>query len=159
MNVIPIVLAAGQGTRMKSPLPKVLHCIDEKPLIRILLETLRKLSFLKTIVVTGHCSDQVKEEVGDDAQCVFQGEQLGTGHAVLQGEALLEGFDGYILVLCGDVPLLRGSTVTAFLNDVELNQWDAAIVAIQRGKSFWLWAISARRTWICESYCRREMCV
>jgi len=88
-----IILAAGKGKRMKSDLPKVLHCINEKPLVRILMETMT-------------------DELADfNVDFVWQKELLGTGHAVMQARALFEDFDGTILVAAGDVPFLSSRTI------------------------------------------------
>ncbi|HHI03690.1 MAG TPA: hypothetical protein ENL22_09235, partial [candidate division Zixibacteria bacterium] len=95
-----IILAAGKGKRMKSDLPKVLHCINEKPLVRILMETMTKLSLERQVVVVGFRGEMVIDELADfNVDFVWQKEQLGTGHAVMQARALFEDFDGTILVM------------------------------------------------------------
>ena len=121
-----VILAAGKGKRMKSDLPKVLHTIAGKPLIRHLLETLTRLDFDKIVVVIGHKGEQVIEAIGDfDVDFVWQKEQLGTGHAVLMAKELFEKFDGNILVAAGDVPFLSARSI-AMLFDTHIKNGAAA---------------------------------
>jgi bifunctional UDP-N-acetylglucosamine pyrophosphorylase/glucosamine-1-phosphate N-acetyltransferase len=108
-----IVLAAGEGKRMRSRKAKVLHEIAGKPLVSHVLDTVDALRPSVTVVVVGHSADDVRQCVGERARCVLQAEQLGSGHAALQARKALAGFDGDVLVLCGDVPLLRVETLRA----------------------------------------------
>jgi bifunctional UDP-N-acetylglucosamine pyrophosphorylase/glucosamine-1-phosphate N-acetyltransferase len=102
-----IVLAAGQGKRMKSDLPKVLHPIGGRPLLAHVLDAARSLDPRKTLVVHGHGAEKVRAAFADSAlDWVLQSEQLGTGHAVQQAMAHAN-HDGDILILYGDVPLVR----------------------------------------------------
>jgi UDP-N-acetylglucosamine diphosphorylase/glucosamine-1-phosphate N-acetyltransferase len=102
-----IILAAGKGKRMKSDLPKVLHRLDGKPLIRHLLETITQVPFEKIVVVVGHKGEMVIDELKDfNAEFVWQKEQNGTGHAVMMAGEIFRDFDGTILVANGDVPFL-----------------------------------------------------
>src|SRR5574341_74156 len=110
MKVAAIVLAAGQGTRMKSDLPKVLHPLCGKPMLWHVLEALKQASTEKSVVVVGYGAEQVKAVVGDSAQCVVQESQLGTAHAALQAESLLKGKADYVIITYADMPLLRGVT-------------------------------------------------
>lgn len=110
-----VILAAGQGTRMKSGLPKVLHTLGGKPLLQHVVDTARRLKANIT-VVAGHGSDRVEAAVnGDDITYVRQVEQLGTAHAVQQALPHLSE-NGTTLVLYGDVPLLRKATLQALLD-------------------------------------------
>ncbi|MDR3559921.1 MAG: bifunctional UDP-N-acetylglucosamine diphosphorylase/glucosamine-1-phosphate N-acetyltransferase GlmU [Negativicutes bacterium] len=102
-----VILAAGKGTRMKSSLPKVLHQVGGKPMVEHVLTAAQKAGAVKNIMVIGFGADSVCETVGPQAEYVVQAEQLGTGHAVMQAHAALAGFDGTIMILCGDTPLLR----------------------------------------------------
>ncbi len=106
-----VVLAAGKGTRMNSDLPKVLHKVDGKPLLGHVLDTVAEVGIDHTVVVVGHKADLVRETCGKEGlDFVLQDPQLGTGHAVqVAVPALREG--GYCVVLAGDVPLLRASTL------------------------------------------------
>jgi bifunctional UDP-N-acetylglucosamine pyrophosphorylase/glucosamine-1-phosphate N-acetyltransferase len=106
-----IVLAAGQGKRMRSELPKVLHPLAGRPLLAHVLETARALAPRKTIVVHGHGAEQVRAAfAGHDVEWVLQAEQLGTGDAVRQALPRLAG-DGEVLILYGDVPLVRPASL------------------------------------------------
>lgn len=113
-NLVVVILAAGEGTRMKSAHPKVLHKIAGKPVLQHVLGLVSSLEDVdRTFVVVGHHADEVRAAVGEDSGCEFvvQEELLGTGHAVMQVKPLIEGFDGDVLVLCGDAPLIRTETV------------------------------------------------
>ena len=112
-----VVLAAGKGTRMRSPLAKVLHPLAGCPLIAHVLAAVQPVTPRCLLVVVGHQADAVRrvcERFG--ACCVVQEPQLGTGHAVAQAEPVLADFDGDVLVLCGDVPLLRTATLRRLLD-------------------------------------------
>jgi bifunctional UDP-N-acetylglucosamine pyrophosphorylase/glucosamine-1-phosphate N-acetyltransferase len=111
MKITAILLAAGQGTRMKSSLPKVLHPIAGKPMIWHALEAIRHSTTEKPVVVVGYGAEDVVKFLGDSAQTVLQEPQLGTGHAVLQAESMLKGKTDLIVVCYADMPLLRGETV------------------------------------------------
>ena len=111
-----ILLAAGQGTRMKSELPKVLHPLGGKPLLLHALETARRLSPRTIAVVVGHGAAAVRQaQPAGDLAWVTQERQLGTGHAVLCAKPAFEGFAGDILILSGDVPLIREQTLRDLL--------------------------------------------
>jgi len=106
-----VVLAAGQGTRMKSSLPKVLHPIAGRPMIEYVLDAVAPLVVGKPVVVVGHGADLVRQRVGGAATFVLQEEQLGTGHAVLQAREILQDRADHVLVLNGDMPLLATETL------------------------------------------------
>lgn len=111
-----IVLAAGKGTRMKSELAKVLHPVFFAPMICHVLDTVQQLSAAATVVVTGHQAEQVEATLaGYPVTFARQTEQLGTGHAVLATEGLLGGRRGTALILCGDTPLVRPSTLQSMI--------------------------------------------
>ncbi|MDH3948853.1 MAG: NTP transferase domain-containing protein, partial [Gammaproteobacteria bacterium] len=106
-----VILAAGQGTRMKSRYPKVLHSLGGKPLLGHVIDTARSLKPAKIIVVYGHGGEQVPATLGsEDVIWVEQAEQLGTGHAVEQAMAAVDD-NSTLLILYGDVPLLRDATM------------------------------------------------
>ncbi len=111
MNLSIIILAAGQGTRMKSALPKVLHPLAGRPMVCFVLDAARALEPVCLAVVVGYGAEQVRRAVGDDLLWVTQAEQLGTGHAVRQAEAAVAGRADDVLVLYGDTPLLRPETL------------------------------------------------
>ncbi len=114
MQVSVIVLAAGQGTRMNSDLPKVLHHVAASPLLHHAMRASSTLQPERTIVVVGHGADAVTKAALDenpDAQIVVQAEQLGTGHAVRQALPALAGFTGKVIVLYGDTPFITPATL------------------------------------------------
>jgi bifunctional UDP-N-acetylglucosamine pyrophosphorylase/glucosamine-1-phosphate N-acetyltransferase len=107
-----IVLAAGQGTRMKSEIPKVLHRLGGTPLFLHAVRAAQKLKPSRIAVIVGHGAAAVQQAYpGKDLSWVFQERQLGTAHAVLCAEATFHGFTGDILILSGDVPLIRMNTL------------------------------------------------
>ncbi len=111
-----IILAAGKGTRMESDLPKVLHIVDDKPMLIHVIDLARQLNADRIITILGYKKDLVIEALrSENIEHVIQEPQLGTGHAVQQAESLLKDFTGDVLVLSGDVPLLRKSTIEAML--------------------------------------------
>jgi bifunctional UDP-N-acetylglucosamine pyrophosphorylase/glucosamine-1-phosphate N-acetyltransferase len=110
-HVSVVILAAGQGTRMKSSLPKVLHPIGGKPLLAHVIHTASELAAVNTVVVYGHGGDQVRDQLAEESVVwVEQAEQLGTGHAVDQARQHIKD-EHIILVLYGDVPLIRTTTL------------------------------------------------
>ncbi len=107
-NLAVVILAAGQGTRMKSTLPKVLHPVVGKPMLAHVIVTALALDARPVVPVIGHGAELVRDAMtGEQLVFAIQAEQLGTGHALQCAEAALEGFQGDLLLLCGDVPLLR----------------------------------------------------
>ena len=111
-----VVLAAGQGTRMKSSLPKVLHCLAGRSLLQHVIDAANSLQTLKVIIVTGHGSDRVRSEIkGKDLCYVEQTQQLGTAHAVQQALPQVRG-DATVLILYGDVPLIQPETIQAMVD-------------------------------------------
>ena len=115
-SVAIVILAAGQGSRMQSDLPKVLHRLAGVPLVGHALSVARTVDPEQVIVVAGHGADQVTKAVGKidpDARIVLQSEQLGTGHAVRQALPELEGFEGKVIVLYGDTPFIGEETLAA----------------------------------------------
>lgn len=127
MKVTAVLLAAGQGTRMKSDLPKVLHPIAGKPMLWHTLRALRQASTEKPVVIVGHGADQVKDFVSDDAICILQEPQLGTGHATMRAEPVLSGKTDYVIVTYADMPLLRGE---AFQQLVETQKKNAGPISM-----------------------------
>lgn len=116
MKLISLILAAGKGTRMKSELPKVVHKVNGVPMIKKIMNTLNNLGVEKNILVLGHKKEVVLKAIEKDVDYVIQEEQLGTGHAVLMAKDKLQNYDGDVMVLCGDTPLLREETLKALYN-------------------------------------------
>ena len=116
MNLAFIVLAAGKGTRMESDMAKVLHPLCGKPLVAWVLEAASALAPSRVVAIIGHQADRVQSEIRPRFPAVeyaTQSEMLGTGHAVMQAEALLKDFDGDIIITCGDAPLITEATFRA----------------------------------------------
>lgn len=116
MITTAVILAAGQGTRMRSALPKVLHPVLGKPMIWHAIHSVRAVTSDNPVLVVGHESEAVIQFVGDQAHFAIQVEQLGTGHAVQQAEELLKGNADQILVTMGDMPLLREQTMQKIID-------------------------------------------
>jgi bifunctional UDP-N-acetylglucosamine pyrophosphorylase/glucosamine-1-phosphate N-acetyltransferase len=116
-DTVAIVLAAGQGTRMKSDLAKVLHLMAGEPLLAHVLRAVHDTGVRRVLVVIGHQRERVQEAFADAGlEWVIQAEQRGTGHAIQMAKEALQGFTGTLLVVCGDTPLLRGETLSALLD-------------------------------------------
>jgi bifunctional UDP-N-acetylglucosamine pyrophosphorylase/glucosamine-1-phosphate N-acetyltransferase len=111
LHIHAIVLAAGQGTRMKSKLFKVLHKVCGKPMVKHIVDMLQKVQVDRTVIVVGHGASMIKNALGDQVEYAIQEQQLGTGHAVIQTAALLEALEGVTLILYGDTPLLTEETI------------------------------------------------
>ncbi|WP_035987728.1 bifunctional UDP-N-acetylglucosamine diphosphorylase/glucosamine-1-phosphate N-acetyltransferase GlmU [Leptolyngbya sp. KIOST-1] len=127
------ILAAGRGTRMKSSLPKVLHSVGGKSMVERVIDGLAELRPSHTLIVVGFGQDQVKAALAHIPGLTFveQKEQLGTGHAVQQVIPYLEGFDGDLLVLNGDVPLLRAETIQHLVSTHQQNSNAATLLTAQ----------------------------
>lgn len=127
--VAAIVLAAGQGTRMKSDLHKVLHPLAGRPMLMHLLASVDALEPSAKVVVVGARKEQVEAAVsGSGVKVALQEPQLGTAHAVLQAREALAGFDGDIIILYGDVPLVRPETMRNMLAALDGNDGPACVV-------------------------------
>ena len=115
--VAAIILAAGMGTRMKSDLHKVLHPIAGRPMLLHLIDSVQALDPARMVVVAGARREQVEAAVAPlGVTTAIQAEQLGTGHAVQQAETALDGFDGDVLILYGDVPLVTTGTMRRMID-------------------------------------------
>ncbi|MBR3697130.1 MAG: NTP transferase domain-containing protein [Clostridia bacterium] len=106
-----IIMAAGKGTRMKSKKSKLVHEIYGKPLVRRTVELAEKVGSQEIIAVVGHLREQVQAVLGDSVKYAYQDELLGTGHAVMQARKYLEGKKGKVIILYGDVPIIRPETL------------------------------------------------
>lgn len=115
-----VIMAAGKGTRMKNPaVAKVMYAINGKPMVDYVVDLAMQLNAAKIVVVVGWQKESAIEHLARKAKeivCVEQTPQLGTGHAVMQAEAVLKGFEGDVLVLSGDVPLLSYGTVRGLID-------------------------------------------
>jgi len=124
-----VVLAAGKGTRMKSDTHKVLHPIAGQPMLAHLLASVEALGPVAEVIVVGHGREQIEQAVAQrGARVATQEPQLGTGHAVQQAEAALDGFDGDILILYGDVPMVPAGTMARMLERLHADDAPAVVV-------------------------------
>ena len=114
-RVAALILAAGKSTRMKSRRPKALHALLGQPLLRWAVDAAQGAGASRTVLVVGHQAALVRDAMGPDLEYVLQAEQKGTGHAVQMAESLLRDWDGPLLVLPGDAPLLSDSLLEALL--------------------------------------------
>jgi bifunctional UDP-N-acetylglucosamine pyrophosphorylase/glucosamine-1-phosphate N-acetyltransferase len=130
MTLSVVILAAGQGTRMKSSLPKVLHRLGGQPLATYAVDSGRALSGGAPVLVVGHGGDQVRAALGDRCDYVVQAEQLGTGHAVLQARDLLAGRGGRVLVFYADMPLLTAETLRSLVEHQARNSGPLSLLTI-----------------------------
>jgi len=130
MKITAVLLAAGQGTRMKSDRPKVLHPLCGKPMLWHVLEALRAATTEKPVVIVGHGAEAVQEYLGDSAECVLQEPQLGTGHAAMQAEPLLRDKTDYVIVTYADMPLLRGETFERLVETQRQNTGPLSLLTV-----------------------------
>lgn len=118
-NINAVILAAGKGTRMKSETSKVLHKIFDKTLLGYVLDSVNNTGLIqKSFVIVGHQAEEVEKFVKsnyENASCALQSPQLGTGHAVSMVCGQLENFDGEVIILCGDTPLITEKTLKDFV--------------------------------------------
>ncbi len=131
MDVSVVILAAGQGTRMKSSLPKILHPLAGKPMVEYALALAAGVSSEPPVLVVGHGAEQVRQMVGDRARYAVQDEQLGTAHAVACTEELLRGRQGLVLVFYADMPLLRSETFERMVEVQLKNTGPLTILTVQ----------------------------
>ncbi len=133
-NLSIVILAAGKGTRMNNPeVPKVLALVHKKPLIQYVLETAEKLSPREINLIVGYQAEKVIDFVSDlgmaNINFVMQSEQLGTGHAVMQTEPLYQKKERDVLILSGDVPLLKAATLLKFREEHYSNKSDLSVLS------------------------------
>ncbi|OCL25755.1 UDP-N-acetylglucosamine diphosphorylase/glucosamine-1-phosphate N-acetyltransferase [Orenia metallireducens] len=126
-RLMTITLAAGKGTRMKSKLPKVLHQVAGKSMVQHVVDTAKRLEPIHNIVIVGYKGELVKENTKGELKFIKQEKQLGTGHAVMQAKEQLKDFNGTVLVLYGDTPLLTERTLN---NLIEKHENQEAAVTI-----------------------------
>lgn len=123
-----VIMAAGKGTRMKSDLAKVLHPLHGRPMIHYVIALARTLGSDRVIAIIGHQKDRVREALADEhIEFAIQDPQLGTGHAVMQTEPLLQNDTGDVLVLSGDVPVLTETTMRKL---IQIHQSENAVACV-----------------------------
>ena len=128
-----IILAAGKGTRMKSDTPKVLHTIFDTTLVGSVIDAVNNTGLAdENFVIVGHQAERVEEYINenyDNAKCVLQSPQLGTGHAVSMALPYLKDFDGEVIILCGDTPLITSETIKEFVEYHRENKSDLTVMS------------------------------
>lgn len=128
MNLTAVILAAGQGTRMKSKIPKVLHKVTGKTMLRCVVDVLVDIGANKKVVIVGHGREEVKSSLSDtDVMFAVQEEILGTGHALMMATDMIDDGDD-VLILCGDTPLLKSETINSFVDFYKNSKSDAAVL-------------------------------
>ena len=130
MKITAVILAAGQGTRMRSDLPKVLHPVCGVPMIEYALRAAWDATSEVPVVVIGHGAEAVNEFLGETARCVVQDPQLGTGHAVQQAESTLRGKTDLVLVAYADMPLLRPETLKQLVEVQKVNRGPLSMLTV-----------------------------
>lgn len=131
MNIYTIIIAAGKGTRMKSKNSKLIQKIYDKELVKRVRDLAIEIGSEKIITVVGHMKEQIKEVLGDTVEYVEQEELLGTGHAVMQAAPFLEGKKGKVLILYGDVPIIRTETIELMIEkSVESKEAATVLTAV-----------------------------
>lgn len=128
MQTAAIVLAAGAGTRMKSDKPKVAHEVLGVPLVRWVIDAAHDAEIERIVTVVGHKREQVEPLVAHDTRIAFQAQRRGTADAVLSAKDALAGFEGSLVVLSGDCPLITSRTIRALIEQRERD--DAAVVVL-----------------------------
>lgn len=132
-NINAVILAAGKGTRMKSETSKVLHKIFDKALLGYVIDAVNKTDLIeKSFVIVGHQAEAVEKFVKgnyENASCVLQAPQLGTGHAVSMVCPQLENFDGDVMILCGDTPLITDGTLKKFIESHKAKKSDLTVMS------------------------------
>jgi bifunctional UDP-N-acetylglucosamine pyrophosphorylase/glucosamine-1-phosphate N-acetyltransferase len=131
-ETIALILAAGKGKRMKSELPKVLHKLADKYIVDHVIESARLAGIERQILVIGHKAEQVMEALKDrNIEFVLQENQLGTGHAVMMSEQNLKNFDGNLVILCGDMPLIKPETIKGLIETKEKLSASAVVLSVE----------------------------
>ena len=134
-NLITIILAAGKGTRMKSKLNKNLHLLRGKPMINYTIEAAKKVGSSKTAIIIGNDANLMKETLGNEYTYIYQNEQLGTGHAVMQARDLIENnLDSNFLILLGDGPLITPNSLFSLLKKHQ--EADATLLTVKKSNPY-----------------------
>ncbi|MDR3307044.1 MAG: bifunctional UDP-N-acetylglucosamine diphosphorylase/glucosamine-1-phosphate N-acetyltransferase GlmU [Endomicrobium sp.] len=139
-NFSAVILAAGAGTRMKSSLPKVMHTLSGKPLIKWVIDSVSSLKPDNIVVLLGHGAKKVEQYLSDinvkNLKIIYQKERLGSAHAVMQAAKFLENYSGNILVLSGDVPLIKKATLASLIKKNQKANSSVAVLAAKVANPF-----------------------
>lgn len=128
-EVSVIIMAAGEGTRMKSKIPKVLHRVCGRCIIDYVLDAGLQISGEQPVVVIGHGADEIRQHLGDRVHYAVQEIRLGTGHAVMMAEPYIKDRGGYVVVLAGDTPLITGQTLSNMVSFCVEGGYDAVALS------------------------------
>ncbi|MDR2351127.1 MAG: bifunctional UDP-N-acetylglucosamine diphosphorylase/glucosamine-1-phosphate N-acetyltransferase GlmU [Endomicrobium sp.] len=139
-NFSVIILAAGVGTRMRSSLPKVMYNLSGKPLIKWVIDSVSSLKPDNIVVVLGYRADKVEEYLSEinvkNLKIIYQKEQLGSAHAVMQAKKVLKNYSGNILVLSGDVPLINSKTLSVLIKNNDKTAYSLTVLAAEIANPF-----------------------
>lgn len=135
MSICAIVMAAGEGKRMKSKKCKFIQKTAGKPIIIWVREALLQAGADEQVYIVGHLQEQVRQVLGEDVAFVLQEKQLGTGHAVMQASPFLEGRQGITLVIRGDTPLITSETLRSVMNFYKEGKYAAVIITADTNES------------------------
>ena len=124
-----IIMAAGEGTRMNSSRPKVMHEICGYPMIDYVIKAVSAISDYAPVVVVGHGYEEIQNHLGTNVQYAYQKKRLGTGHAVMTARNYLEGKAGYVVVLAGDTPLITANSLREMVEFAREGNYDAVAVS------------------------------
>lgn len=130
-HLMAVILAAGEGKRMKSRKSKVLHKACGITLIDWVYRSVKAANVDETVIIVGHKAEDVKKSMGDSVLYAYQDKQLGTGHAVMQAEEYFKGKEGQVLVLCGDTPLITSETVSNTFKIHRQNNNSATVITAE----------------------------
>jgi len=129
--VMTLIMAAGKGTRMNSNKSKLIHKIYDKELVRRVVDLAKKIGSDEIVAVVGHLKEQVQEVLGDEVEYAIQEELLGTGHAVMQAKKYLKGKKGKVVILYGDVPIIRPETLKNLISkNIKNKEYATLLTAI-----------------------------
>jgi bifunctional UDP-N-acetylglucosamine pyrophosphorylase/glucosamine-1-phosphate N-acetyltransferase len=128
-RIFSIILAAGEGTRMKSKRPKVLHQVCGYPIIEYVVRAASEVSGDLPVVVVGHRAEEVKQYLGERVRYAYQPQLLGTGHAVMMAQPVLKDAEGYVVILAGDAPLIRGCTLQQMVQHAVQGGYGAVVLS------------------------------
>lgn len=128
MDICAVVMAAGNGTRMKSNYSKVIHQVCGKPIVQWVCDALCEAGCNEQVYIVGDKQEQIRDVLGESVAYVFQEQRLGTGHAVMQAAPFLEGRDGYTIVLPGDSPMVSADTINKALSKISENDYAAVVI-------------------------------
>lgn len=135
MTVATVIMAAGQGTRMRSSRPKVLHRLGGTPMLAHAVAVAQDVGDLKPVVIVGHGADEVQAEISVEVEYVMQARQLGTGHAVLQAEPTLRGRADHVLVWAADMPLVTAAALRVLVDLQRKNEGPFSLLTVRSERS------------------------